>query len=335
MKKLTSLLTAILLFSSLSGQNIKLHFNSEGKFKIVQFTDIHHNPDSKRVQEVTIEEILNRVLDAEKPDLVVFTGDIITGKPQQREWDRVLKPVIDRKIPYVVTLGNHDDEYDWTREQIGAYLEKKQYSLFQRGPKDIRGEGNFVLEVAGNKGKAAALLYFMDSNAYNEINGQKGWDWFDFNQVDWYRKTSRAQTKKNQGKPYPALAFFHIPLQEYRLLFDTLTINYFNRVKPLPLFGEHKERVCSGIINTGMFAAIVESGDVMGTFVGHDHSNNYIGCLDGIALAYGLFTGGNTLKRGGRVIELKENQRSFDTWLRRADGEILYKLTYPDAFNNH
>lgn len=47
-----------------------LKFNKDGKFKIVQFTDVHYihgNPKSA----VSLERI-NEVLDAEKPDLVLL-----------------------------------------------------------------------------------------------------------------------------------------------------------------------------------------------------------------------------------------------------------------------
>jgi 3',5'-cyclic AMP phosphodiesterase CpdA len=333
MKKIVYILLLLLPLSYVSGQDIKLHFNREGKFKIVQFTDIHYNPAPDKSKGVRIDEILANVLDAEKPDLVVYTGDIVTGKKDQEGWDRILKPAIDRKIPYAVTMGNHDDEYgNWNREQIAAYIEKKPYSCFQRGPKNVKGVGNFVLKVNGKDNKPAAVLYFMDSNAYNQVEDNKGWDWFDFNEVDWYRKTNKSLTKKNGGKPYPALAFFHIPLREYVDMFDS-THTYFKPVASI-VIGDRKERECPGILNTGMFAAMVEGGDVMGTFVGHDHSNNYIGVYAGIALAYGCNTGAwNGIDiGGGRVIELHENQRSFDTWIRRANGKVEYRVNYPQSF---
>jgi hypothetical protein len=62
-------------------------------------------------------------------------------------------------------------------------------------------------------------------------------------------------------------------------------------------------------------------GDVMGTFAGHDHLNDYIGELHGIRLGYGRATGYNTygkegFPRGARVIQLFEGERRFDTWIR-------------------
>ena len=67
------------------------------------------------------------------------------------------------------------------------------------------------------------------------------------------------------GFPLPALAFFHIPLSEY---------NEAASDENAILYGTRMEKACSAAINTGMFAAMKEAGDVMGTFVGHDHDND-------------------------------------------------------------
>lgn len=42
-------------------------------------------------------------------------------------------------------------------------------------------------------------------------------------------------------------------------------------------YGSKFERVCCPEVNTGLFAAMLERGDVMGTFAGHDHINDYWG----------------------------------------------------------
>jgi hypothetical protein len=320
----------ILSAISLSGQNAALHFNTNGKFKIVQFTDIHYHPEKEGAEKSI--RLMKQVLDAEKPDLVVFTGDIVTYNPQKTGWDDVLNTVIEYQIPYAVVLGNHDEEHNWTREQIINYITTKPYSYTQKGPDNIKGVCNYILELTGNKEKTSALLYFFDSNAYNQVNNQKGYDWFGFDQIDWYRKNSRSFTQTNRDTPFPAMAFFHIPLQEYTLLMDT-TKKY---VKNAPVFGTRAEKECPGIINTGMFAAMVSCGDIMGVFTGHEHDNDYIGCLNGICLAYGRFTGTsnsyNEIGSGARVIELIENQRRFETWIRDEQNQVVHKVVYPDSF---
>lgn len=329
MKKTVSILLMLICIATINAQE-KLHFNKNGRFKIVQFTDIHYKCKSEESAKSI--KMMGEVLDNEKPDLVAFTGDIVTDTPAKNGWDEVLATVISRKIPYAIILGNHDDEHDWTRQQIMDYVIRQPYCMAQVGPAYLTGVGNYVLEVKNAQEKTGAVLYFMDSNAYNKIGEQKGYNWFGFDQVDWYRKNSAFFTRENKGKPYPALAFFHIPLQEYTLLSDT-TKNY---VKNAPLFGNKTEKECPGIINTGMFAAMVEGGDVMSTFTGHDHDNDYIGYLNGICLAYGRFSGSKTtyttLGYGARVIELTNNERVFDSWIRTSDNKVLYQVKYPDSF---
>lgn len=38
------------------------------------------------------------------------------------------------------------------------------------------------------------------------------------------------------------------------------------------------------------------------------------------------------MPNGARVIVLKENQRTFDTWVRLRGGEVINQMTYPDSF---
>ncbi len=57
-----------LLPTSLHAQ--KLSFNEEGTFKIVQFTDMHYEHGNSKSDTTLL--LLSRVLDAEKPDIVVL-----------------------------------------------------------------------------------------------------------------------------------------------------------------------------------------------------------------------------------------------------------------------
>ena len=50
-----------------------MRFNSDGKFKIMQITDIQEIP---KVSPDTL-KLINAALESEKPDLAVFTGDQI------------------------------------------------------------------------------------------------------------------------------------------------------------------------------------------------------------------------------------------------------------------
>ena len=78
-------------------QFAKFKFNPDGKFKILHLTDTHYvsgDPRSERALKNVIE-----MLDSEKPDLVIHTGDIIFGRPAEESLREILAPISERKIP--------------------------------------------------------------------------------------------------------------------------------------------------------------------------------------------------------------------------------------------
>lgn|SRR5690606_6869024 len=310
----------VFFLSSVEGQNLK--FRKDGKFRIVQFTDIHYVPGGEPSKKSIA--MMEATLDAEKPDLVVFTGDVVVKGPTKKGWDEVLQPVISRRIPYMVTLGNHDDESDMKREEVAAYVVTKPYIVNTRIQlPGVSGYLNGAFTIEGNHSKAGAIIYTMDSHGYSKNPRVKGYGWFAADQVNWFREMS-ASFREIYRDTLPALAFFHIPLPEYKMAFDDI------RNKRV---GVRYENECPPDINTGMFAAMLESGDVMGTFVGHDHVNDYLVDYMGIALTYGCWSGSeNTYQRhknGARVIELTEGKRQFSTYIRESDGMKIYHVDYP------
>lgn len=320
--------TLFFLFPSLlQAQDVSLNFNSNGSFKIVQFTDIHYKHFNSN--SATAIELIKEVLDAEKPDLAVFTGDIIWAEPVKEGLDVVFAPVIERGIPWAYVFGNHDNEFGWSNQEIMDYVMQKPYCLAEPGDLDIKGVGNYTLEVKDKDSKTTkALLYFFDSGSYAPIGNAGYYNWLDLSQINWYRKTSAAYTSANADQPYPALAFFHIPLAEYQLM---------RTAKDARIIGENREPEGNGKLNSGMFAAMRHGGDVMGVFVGHDHDNDYVGEYYGLCLGYGRYSGGKTVynnlgKNGCRVIELKEDKREFTTYIRLMGGDILYPVEYPATF---
>ncbi len=320
------LATALMLICAATAiaQPNALKFNANHKFKIVQFTDIHWkygNPASDEAGERMAE-----VLDAEKPDLVVFTGDVIFAKPAREGLDKALEATISRGIPFAVTWGNHDDEQDLSRKELSEHIATKAGNLTST-VEGISGVTNYTLSVKSTDGKRdAAVLYIFDSNSYSPIKKVKGYDWIKHDQVEWYRQTSKAFTAANDGKPLPALAFFHIPLPEFHEAAQNESA-YF--------VGTRKEKACAPEINTGLAAAMLEAGDVMGVFVGHDHVNDYVVDWRGILLGYGRFTGGATVYHdipegnGARVIELTEDSRTIKTWIRIKGGKVINEVNYP------
>jgi hypothetical protein len=305
-------------------ENHRFAFNEDGKFKIAQFTDLHliyRTP----TEAVTIKLIKN-ILREEKPDIAIVTGDIANGAPDRDSWTKFIAIFEEVGIPFAVTLGNHDaeDGTNITRAEIFGLLGRSPWFVGKKGPGEIHGIGNYVLPVYGKKNNVASLLYCFDSGAYSSNPKAPGYAAIQFDQITWYNQQSNRYTSENEGKPLPALAFLHIPLPEYRQVFDKKGI------------GSHGEIPCPPDYNTGLFASFLEKQDVMGVFVGHDHRNDYIGVLNSVALAYGRTTGAGTygdLECGARIIELYENEFVFDTWIRTPKGiEQLFK--YPASISN-
>lgn len=326
MKKLYILLAFLMVagIQFTSAQQQQLKFNKEGKFKIVQFTDVHYIYNDKR-SDVAIERI-NQVLDEERPDLVLFTGDVIYGKPAEEGMRTVLNLVSKRKIPFGVVFGNHDNEQGLTRTELFKIIQSIPYNLTD-SVAGIAGVTNFILPVQSSDGKrSAAVLYCLDSHSYSQIKGIGGYDYIKTDQIQWYKDNSKRFTAQNNGTPVPSFAFFHIALPEY---------NQAASAEDAILYGIRKEKACAPQLNSGFFAAMKEMGDVKGMFVGHDHDDDYAVYWKGILLAYGRYTGGNTvynhLSNGARVIELDEKSPNFKTWIRLKEG-VSQSVTCPVDF---
>ncbi|KAL4078830.1 Metallo-dependent phosphatase-like protein [Scleroderma yunnanense] len=241
-----------------------LHFSPGGKFKILQVADLHYSVSRGQCRDTDIlpcsasdnltSSLLGRVLEAEKPDLVVFTGDQLNG--QGTSWDpksvlaKFAVAATDRQIPWAAVFGNHDDEVGEIRQEQLKMMQALPYSLVQPGPKDIHGVGNYVLKVKSADSSATHLLtlYFVDSGSYSK--GYFDWfgyffpteyDWIHEDQIDWFLRESaqidpierpftpdttsdlESVWARQAGQVPPtthklakpnALMFFHIPLQE-------------------------------------------------------------------------------------------------------------------------
>ena len=304
----------------------QLRFNADGRFKIVQFTDIHHIADDPR--SLAGLENLRETLDAEQPDLVVFTGDIVYGRPADKSLIEALNVAVERRLPFAYVFGNHDDEYDLSRTQLYTLAKDLPGNLTSTTP-GITGVTNFILNLASSSSDATALrIYFFDSNSYSTIEGVKGYDYIHADQIDWYRRQSAAATAQNQGAAIPSIAFFHIPLPEY---------NAAASDEQAVLTGTRKEKACAPALNSGLFTSMKEARDVMAIFVGHDHDNDYALYHHGLMLAYGRYSGGNTVynnlkPNGARIIELHEGSRTLRSWIRLRGGSKIHDIQYPQFF---
>jgi hypothetical protein len=280
-----------------------LRFRADGTFTILQLTDLHvSNLGEEDARTIALAA---RLIEAERPDLVVFTGDLISAADAAdpaRALRTAVSPAHARGLAWTAVLGNHDDEGALAREEVFEVLRGHPTFLGEPGPRDLPGVGNFVLRVASAARDDAALdLFFLDSGSYDPDDRSR-YAWIRPEQIAWFRAAA------GPAGP-PALAFFHIPLPEYVDVWERGACR-----------GNRLEPVCCPAVNSGFFGALRDARRVLATFVGHDHLNDYEGDLEGVRLCYGRATGHGSygrddFPRGARAIRLHEGARSFETWI--------------------
>ncbi len=309
-----------------------LRFNQNGKFKIVIFADIQ---DKYPLNADTL-DYMNKILDKEKPDLVLLGGDNHCGGLNAESLLKtyltaMCEPMESRKIPWAQIYGNHveggynNNIYD----KFGAPSKERQQELFEAFPYnvskggDVYGQGNYVLPILrSDSDKIAFNVFGLDTHSY--LNENPGGQTFEdkallprpiygglegstyetvhFDQIRWYWKTSVALEKYN-GSKIPAMMYFHIALNEWNYIAKNPT--------QTGMVGENREGVWPSELNSGLFQACYERGDVKGMFVGHCHRNDFVGEYMGIMMGFtptiGSYNYYDADNRGARVIEINQN----------------------------
>ncbi|KAM3440726.1 hypothetical protein NHJ13734_003116 [Beauveria thailandica] len=218
-----------------------LHFTADGKFHISVFNDIHFGENAAGqgpLWDIKTSTLMGTIMDAEQPQLVVLNGDLISGDEYQGRdildhVDRIVRPVAARRLPWASTYGNHDSNYNLSRDQM--YRREKTYngSYTERmvtGSRPDAGVTNYYLPVyaAGCDPLSAdepsacrvpeLLLWFFDSRGgkYYRTHTRQP-DWVDETVVDWFTATSK-QLADQHGRAVPSIAFVHIPIHAAAVL---------------------------------------------------------------------------------------------------------------------
>ncbi len=313
----------------LNDEKQRFKFRSDGKFKILQFTDTHYIAGDKR-SERALKNVIE-MLDQEKPDLVIHTGDVIFGKPAEQSLQEILKPISERKIPFAVAMGNHDGQYDKNRREVMDIIRSIPYNV-NKGVEGIYGDSNDLITLSDADGKVEWAFYLFDSGDSCSNPDMKGYDYIHWDQIQWYRQCSQKLKAQNADKPLPSLAFFHIPVPEFTfgLRYDTSRI----------LKGNFGEDPCPPSVNSGLFVSMKEMGDVQAIICGHDHDDDYAMKWRGMFFIYGRFSGCDTVynnlkPNGARIIEIEKGKAGFRSWVRCYGGEISQDLQYPESFRKY
>ncbi len=312
---------ALMIPSFAAGKDTALRFNEDGTFKIMMFAD---SQDDENL-EATTAQLMREALDAYTPDLVIYMGDntVASGyENQAKAIEKIVAPCVERNIPFTLVFGNHDQEQGVSNEVLLSEYQKYPGCLAYDAVPSLYGCGNHFLPILSSDGKALAFnLWFIDSGTSTAEAG--GYDYVREDQIQWYKDNAAVLKALNGGNTVPALSFQHIIVPEVydavgmiKLPFGIDDFNYNNNnYLPVPNFGSYTgyifEPPCPSHINGGQMAAWLETGDVMGTFYGHDHVNDFTTNYEGIDITtvptVGCNSYSNNINRGVGLITLDES----------------------------
>lgn len=314
-------------FASQDGTTARaLQFGADGKFKIMHVTDTHLEDDNVDASVWLIATACDR----EQPDLVVVTGDNVQNCDDASKTkgyiDKLMSVFEERNIPVAVTFGNHDSEVGaMSREELMAYYNTYSCSVSIDDGEALSGCGTYNIPVMSSDGsKVKFNVWVFDSGDYDD-EGHYGYVKKD--QIEWYKAKSDALKAANGGETVYSLVFQHIIVPEvYDALKKTDRKRLFSyshmynedeyyMFDPEGInFGTLNETPCSGYYNDGQFDAMVEKGDVLAMFTGHDHTNAFGVKHKGIDIVNSLSTRYNgdaySTQYGYRIIEVDENDTS-------------------------
>lgn len=329
-KKVIAIVMAVLMVSFIlpvfasAETNYVLKFNEDGKFKIMIFAD---SQDDETLEETTA-QLMREALAAQNPDLVVFLGDntVANGyENQAKAIETIVTPCVEAGVPFTLVFGNHDQEQGVEKEVLLREYQKYPGCLAYDANPELYGCGNHNLPVFASNGLGIAFnLWFVDSGTSTEEAG--GYDYVREDQINWYKDTAKALALLNGGEVVPAIHFQHIIVPE---VYDALGMMKIpvgigewtfdgQAYLPIPNFGSYTgylfEPPCPSHINGGQMDAWLETGDVMATFYGHDHVNDFTTSYEGIDITtvptVGCNSYSNDINRGVGLITLDENDLS-------------------------
>ncbi|WP_303974586.1 metallophosphoesterase [Streptococcus merionis] len=310
---------------------MKLRYNESHQFYIMQVTDTHLGSYPFQENDKKTLHKLQKAVEGLKPDLIVFTGDIIYSLKEHfaenplKSFEAFIHFVNRFEIPYVVTFGNHDAEPESGigRAQLRQiYQEKCLYKPLIMDEHLFEERYSYLVPIYDTTGQTINQMCFViDSGDYSGTD-HSYYAWVAPEQIDWFKEA--VQKYSTPDKKYQHLMFQHIPIPEYWLASLDIQSGEFSedigenlswstgQTATIPF----KNFVASPEVNSGLFYQMLMSQSIWGMFVGHDHDNNFDGVYKNIHLIYGQSSGYNTygtLSKGVRMIYLNEIDGCIET----------------------
>ena len=296
----------------------ELRFREDGTFRILMLSDMQ---ETLEYDERSLRD-MDKLVEREKPDLVLLGGDFCNGlvlktvEELSDYLDLFTAPMEKRGIPWAHVFGNHD--HDIPVDAVEKTLLYERYAhCVSKHTTGIHGTTNFMLPIkahaqekicfcvygmdTGNRIEETGLPYEEGFEAMRHPRTQGPWDFIHFDQLMWYWKGSE-ELEKHCGGKVSALMLMHIAPWEFQYVVDN--------PEQTGCKGSTVEQMNIGYLNSGLFATVLQRGDVKCIACGHSHEDCFEGEYAGVKMCLDACAGyspyGIDALRGGRVFVLNE-----------------------------
>mgnify|MGYP004689623783 FL=1 len=306
-------------------------------FKILVTTDLHLWDDMELINKSL--EMLARHIEAEKPDLILFTGDVVLTDHQQVDCIQFGRFMEKFGIYWAYVFGNHEarEEKEYHKYLMLKNLISFPHCLSKFGDPSLFGYGNFFINILSSKTSIQQSIVMLDtgrntSPKHNIENGApaelKCYDFLKKDQIDWYKRNIQA-LESEYGK-FKSIMAMHIALCEYgKVMKLDENGNYVPTGEAEILYGGMYESIGCSEFNSGMFDAIKELGSTQAVIVGHDHINDFCATYDGVYLVYAQYDGYNTYTMGSNFgWDEKDWMQGVTMVDLTPDGEISFRQRF-------
>lgn len=298
----------------------ELRFKEDGTFKILMMSDIQ---ETLEYDERTLRD-MDRLVQQEQPDLVLLGGDICNGlvlrtEPELVEYlDIFMQPMEKRGIAWAHVFGNHDHDIEFDDLRKTLLYERYEHCV-SKHTEGIHGTTNFMLPILSSKSAEVAFAVWamdtgnrieethmhceQDFESFKKPVMQSVWDMIHFDQLMWYWNGS-LELERHCGKTVHGMMLMHIAPWEFQFIVDN----------PQKTGGQGSmvENMGLSMYNSGLFATLLQRGDVHCIACGHSHEDCFEGTYAGIKMCLDACAGyspyGIDGLRGGRVFILHEEQ---------------------------
>ena len=321
---------------------------SDDGLKVMQLTDTHFGGGWMSLKKDSMAmNAIAAMITAEKPDLVIVTGDVAFPVPfkagtfNNKSGAKLFAELMESLgVYWTVSFGNHDTEaysyYD--REEIVEFYEQYPHCLVREGAADVDGSANQVFNIVKSNGVITRSLFTIDSHSYVDgdyLGIMWKYDNIHENQIKWYSDIIESNRNHNRMKLYassdsnflkenptlnvPSSVFLHVPLAEYKDAWNEYVDNGYADSENVKYnygkAGESGQVIYHGLYEDDFFETMQELHSTDTVFCGHDHLNNFSVNYEGIDLTYSFsvdylaYSGIYKLgsQRGCTIIEIDEN----------------------------